>query len=211
MDEFDIDKAVVSDLNNEAIRKAVKPFPDRLIGAVWGNPFDGQSAIQEVNRAINDWRFKAIKIHPLLNALFANDRIVHPIPEVADELGIRIFIHSGHPPFSLPWSIAQLAEDFPKVKIAMVHMGNGHGVYIQAAIDMAKEFSNLYLEISGMPMHTKIKEAYEQAGVNRITFGTDAPFHHPSVEIQRSLINGLNEMQLCDLFYNNAAAFLSLR
>jgi len=61
-----------------------------------------------------------------------------------------------------------------------------------------------------MHMHTKIKEAYEQVGPDRIMFGTDAPFHHPSVEIQRVMVSGLNEMQLNDLFYNNAASFLGL-
>lgn len=210
MDDFEIERAVVSDLNNEEIRKAVMAFPDRLIGAVWINPFEGQKATDEVRRAINDWKFKAIKIHPLLHAFVANDEVVHPIVKVADELGVPIFIHSGHPPFSLPWSIAQLAEDFPMVKMVMVHMGHGHGVYIQAAIDMGKKYSNLYLETSGMPMHTKIKEAYEHVGPDRIMFGTDAPFHHPSVEIQRAMVSGLDEWQLSNLFYNNAASFLGL-
>lgn len=210
MDEFEIDKAIVSDLNNEEIRKAVKTFPDRLIGSVWINPLEGQKAVDAVKRAINDWEFKAIKIHPLLHAFVANDQAAHPVAKVAEDLGVPIFIHSGHPPFSLPWSIAQLAEAFPRVKMVMVHMGHGHGVYIQAAIDMAKKCANLYLETSGMPMHTKIKEAYEQVGSDRIMFGTDAPFHHPSVEIQRVMVSGLDERQLTDLFYNNAATFLGL-
>ena len=44
----------------------------------------------------------------------------------------------------------------------MIHMGHGNGMYVQSAIDMAKKYPNLYLETSGMPMHTKIKEAYEE-------------------------------------------------
>lgn len=210
MDEFEISKTVVSDLDNEGIRKAVQNFPDRLLGAVWVNPYDGERAVKDVKRAINEWNFKAIKLHPLLHAYVANDQIVYPIVKIARELGIPIFIHSGHPPFSLPWSIAQLAENFPDVKMVMVHMGHGHGVYIQASIDMAKKFSNLYLETSGMPMHTKIKEAYETVGADRVIFGTDIPFHHPSVEIQRCMVSGLDKNQLNNLFYNNAAALLRL-
>ena len=61
-----------------------------------------------------------------------------------------------------------------------------------------------------MHMHTKIKEAYGQVGPDRIMFGTDAPFHHPSVEIQRAMVSGLDERQLSDLFYNNAASFPGL-
>jgi len=210
MDEFGIEKSIVSDLNNDGIRKAVRTFPDRFVGSVWVNPFEGKKAVKAVNQAISDWDFRAVKMHPLLHAFVANDEIVHPIVKAAEGLGVPVFIHSGHPPFSLPWSIAQLAEDFPTVKMVMVHMGHGHGVYIQAAIDMAKKYSNLYLETSGMPMHTKIREAYEQVGSDRVMFGTDAPFHHPSVEIQRSMVSGLDEAQLANLFYNNAASLVGI-
>ena len=64
--------------------------------------------------------------------------------------------------------------------------------------------------MSGMPMGSKIKEAYETVGRDRIMFGTDAPFHHPSVEIQKVLTCGLEEKGLKDVFYNNAAGLLGL-
>lgn len=83
-------------------------------------------------------------------------------------------------------------------------------MYIQAAIDMSIKYPNLYLETSGMPMHTKIKEAYERVGKDRIMFGLDAPFHHPTVEIQRTLVSGLDDEALEDVFYNNAAKLLKL-
>ena len=91
--------------------------------------------------------------------------------EVAQQMDLPVFIHSGHPPFSLPHSIIQLAEDFPKVRIAMVHMGHGNGIYIQAAIDLSKKHDNVYLETSGMPMHTKIREAYNTVGSERVFWG----------------------------------------
>ena len=92
----------------------------------------------------------------------------------------------------------------------MIHMGHGHGVYIDAALKMARRYKNIYLEMSGMPMGSKIKEAYETVGRDRIMFGTDAPFHHPSVEIQKVLTCGLEEKGLKDVFYNNAAGLLGL-
>lgn len=210
MDEYEFEKTVICALPNEETKKNVEQFPDRLIGIVWVNPFEGEKAVKEIYDYVNNWNFKGIKLHPLLHSFVANEAIVHPIAQAAEDLDIPLFIHCGHPPFSLPWSIAQLAEDFPKVKIVMVHMGHGHGVYIQAAIDMAKKYPNLYLETSGMPMHTKIKEAYEQVGPDRVMFGTDIPFHHPSVEIQRAMVSGLDTNQLEDLFYNNIKKLLKL-
>ena len=85
----------------------------------------------------------------------------------------------------------------------MIHMGHGHGVYIDASLKMARRYNNLYLEMSGMPMESKIREAYETVGSDRIFFGTDAPFHNPSIEIQKVLTCGLEESALEDIFYNN--------
>ncbi len=88
-------------------------------------------------------------------------------------------------------------------------MGHGNGMYVQAALDMAKKYPNLYMETSGMPMHTKIKEAYE-IDSERIMWGLDAPFHHPTVEMQRTIVSGLTDSQLEDVFYNNCKKLLKL-
>ena len=102
-----------------------------------------------------------------------------------------MLIHCGHPIFTLPWSIEELAVSFPEAKIIIGHMGHGNAVYIQASIDIAARNPNVYLETSGMPMHTKIREAYERVGETRVLFGTDTPFHHPVVEIAKVQVSGL--------------------
>jgi predicted TIM-barrel fold metal-dependent hydrolase len=61
-----------------------------------------------------------------------------------------------------------------------------------------------------MPMGCQIKNAYETVGEDRVMFGIDSPFHHPSVEIQRVLSCGLDEEGLENVFYNNAAKFMGL-
>ena len=75
---------------------------------------------------------------------------------------------------------------------------------------MARRYPNIYLEMSGMPMPSKIKETYETVGENRIMFGTDAPFHHPTVEIQKVLTSGLGEDAFQKIFYDNACEFFNL-
>lgn len=209
MDLYNIEKTVISTYPIGESIEAVDKYPDRLIGAAWINPCEA-GCIEQARDAVENHGFKAIKLHPLLNAYVANDPCVFPVAELAGELDIPLMIHTGHPPFSLPWSVAQLAELYPDVKMVMVHMGHGNGIYIQAAIDLAKKYDNLYLETSGMPMHTKIKEAYETVGSDRVMWGTDMPFHHPTVEAQRTLVSGLEDDQLKDVFYNNVKALLKL-
>lgn len=207
---YNVRKSALSYTGNEEARQAVSKHPDELVGYVWPNPNEGEKAVNIVKTALRDWKFKGIKLHPLLHAFLPNDEIVHPIMEEARKSKVPVAIHSGHPPFSLPWSIGELAENFRDVTIVMLHMGHGHGVYIQAAINTARRLDNIYLETSGMPMHTKIKEAVTVLGDDRVVYGSDSPFHEPAVEIDRICSADLNEEQLRKIFYENARQVLGI-
>lgn len=209
MNEYEIEKTIICAIPNESVKEAIEKHPNRLIGIYWADPKDGQNAIDEIYNYVTNYNFKGIKLHPLLHSFIADEALVYPIAQAAEDLNIPLFIHCGHPPYSLPWSIAGLAEKFPNVKIVMIHMGHGHGVYIQASIDMAKKYPNLYLETSGMPMQTKIKEAYEQVGSDRIMFGSDAPFHHHLIEITKGQVCELDEDALENYYYNNCKKLMN--
>lgn len=213
MDEYEIEKTILcstDSFDNDNVVEAYKKYKDRFLPIVFTNPYDGEKAVKNIYHYVNDEGFKGIKLHPLQHAYVADDEFLDPIMQAAKDLNIPVFIHCGHPPYSLPWSIALLAERFPKVKVVMIHMGHGHGVYIDASMKMAKRHPNLYLEMSGMPMNSKIKEVYETIGKDRIMFGTDAPFHHPTIEMQKVITSGLDEKALEDVFYNNAAKLMNI-
>ena len=207
MDQFAVEKAIVFSPENLLVHDTVRKYPKRLVGYVWPNPHE-QNAVSLVKQALNEWGFRGVKLHPLLNAFLPNDEIVHPIMEEAKRARVPVAIHSGHPPFSLPWSIGELAEVYPDVRIVMLHMGHGHGVYIQAAINTAKRYENIILETSGMPMHTKIKEAVTTVGETRVVYGSDIPFHHTSVELQRVKMAGLTDGELRLVLHDNAEELL---
>ena len=212
MDEYEIEQTVLcakDHTGNEGVAEAAARYPGRFIPLVYLNPLEGADICREKFETYVDGKgFRGIKMNPLRHAFVADDTAVDPVMEMARSRHLPVFIHSGHPPYSLPWSIALLAERFPEVKTVMIHMGHGHGVYIDAALKMAKRFPNIYLEMSGMPMGVKIRQAYEEVGHDRIMFGTDYPFHHPSVEIQKVLTCGLDEAAMQDVFYNNANKLL---
>jgi len=210
--EFNVVHTVVFSLPaaTELTAEAVKRYPKEITGYIWLNPYDGERAVSQLRSAVKNWGCKGVKLHPLFQSFVADDPVVYPIMDEARKLKIPVAIHSGHPPFSLPWSIGELAEVYPDVTMVMLHMGHGHGLYIRAAINTAKKHSNIVLETSGMPMHTKIKEAMETVGEDRVMYGCDIPFHHPSVELQRVKVAGLNESQLRRILHDNAVEKLKL-
>ncbi|MDR1086217.1 MAG: amidohydrolase family protein [Deltaproteobacteria bacterium] len=211
MPEYGIEKTVISFPDNEVTLAAQRAYPDKLLALAWLNPAEGRTALDRFSELSDQKLISGLKLHPLFNAYTADDECVFPFMELAVKKDLPVFIHSGHPPFSLPWSIGLLAERYPLARIVMVHMGHGHGVYIQAALEVAQRRDNIWLENSGMPMHTKIKEAYQKVGAERLFWGSDAPFHHYSVEILRTLVSGLSHKELTDVFYLNIKKFLEIQ
>ena len=207
MDASAVEKTILFAPDNSLVRSAVKKYPKRFVGFVWPNPHDA-GALSLVKESVDRWGFRGVKLHPLVHAFLPTDEEVLPIVEFARKRRIPVAIHSGHPPFSLPWSIGELAEMYPDVRIVMLHMGHAHGVYIQAAINTAKKYDNIILETSGVSMHSKIKEAVEKVGEGRVVFGSDYPFHDYTVELQKVNVAGLSEGQKDLVLYENAKRLL---
>jgi predicted TIM-barrel fold metal-dependent hydrolase len=207
MDDAGVTKSILFAPDNGLVRESVSRNPNRFIGYVWPNPH-AQNAVGLVRTALRDWGFRGVKLHPLLHAFLPTDDGVLKIMDEVRREKVPVAIHSGHPPFSLPWSIGELAEIYRDVRIVMLHMGHGHGVYIQAAINTAKRYDNIILETSGMPMHTKIREAVKEVGEDRVVFGSDFPFHHHSVELLRVSVAGLTRRERELLLYENAESLL---
>ena len=214
MDEYNIEKTILCPAGahlNEEVNAAWRAMPERILSLCWVNANLGQAAYDMLEHYLRDEHFAGVKMQPLFDAFTADSPMVDPIMDIARAYRVPVFIHCGHPPFSLPWQIGLLAERHPDVPTVMIHMGHGHGVYIEGSINMAKKYDNLFLEVSGMPMGCQIKNAYETVGADRVMFGVDSPFHHPTVEIQRTLSCGLPDSALEDVFYNNAAGFMGLK
>lgn len=196
MDGLNIQKALVFTTPNLLTLEAVRNYEDRLYGLAWINPHDGDKALQLVDEAITRWKFKGLKMHPLIDGYLPDQEIVFPIIDRACRHRVPILFHCGHPPWSLPWHFGNLAEIYPEATIVLGHMGHGHIVYINGSIDVAKKHDNVILETSAMPMHSKIREAVLEVGENRVIYGSDVPFGHPAYEIRKVETAGLTEKQL---------------
>jgi len=211
MNKYNISACIVFSLPNEVTLDAVETYPRRIFGLVWVNPYEGEKAVSEVKKYIEDFGFKGIKLHPLLDAFLPDQDVVYPIMDLARKYDVPVLFHCGHPPWSLPWHFGNLADVYPDVKIILGHMGHGHIVYINGAIEVAKKHENIYLETSGMPMHAKIKEAVEIVGVDRVLYGSDMPFGHPAFEIEKVRVSGLSEDELELVLGKNALRLFKLK
>jgi predicted TIM-barrel fold metal-dependent hydrolase len=203
MREHGVDTGMVFHPDNDLVRDIIGRTPG-LYGLVWVNPREADAASRLA--ALLDEpgsRFRGVKLHPLLDGYHPDDPMVHPVMDVLQERRLPVLIHCGHPIFSLPWSIEELVRRYPEVDVILGHMGHGNIVYINASIDVASRNPRVFLETSGMPMHSKIREAVERVGTERVLFGSDAPFHHLTVELAKVRVSGLSDAVTAEVLGGN--------
>jgi predicted TIM-barrel fold metal-dependent hydrolase len=202
MQENDLTEVCIFAPDNHEVQRCVESI-DGAHGLVWANPrLPGN--IEESIALLDEPAFIGVKMHPLLDGYHPNDPALRPLMEVVSARRLPVLVHTGHPIFSLPWSVEELAAEYPDAKIVFGHMGHGNVIYINASIDIACRRPNVYLETSGMPMHTKIREAMERVGPTRVMYGSDAPFHHPAVEILKVRLSGLDDEGIERVLHSNA-------
>jgi predicted TIM-barrel fold metal-dependent hydrolase len=204
MRENGIDAGALFAPDNEAVREVTESVPG-VYGLVWANP-RSPGFVEQARDYLAHPRFVGIKLHLIRDGFHPNDHVVHPLIELAIAEDVPVLIHSGHPIFSLPWIIEELVVEFPAAKIILAHMGHGNVVYINASIDVARRNPNVYLETSGMPMHTKIRDAIDILGPTRVLYGSDMPAYHPQTEIDKVRLSGLPDDLVDRVLDKNARA-----
>ena len=181
MDDNDVERAFVSPVEeyitvcnregNDYILKAVKEFPDRLIGFATVNPWYRDGAVEELRRALGEG-LKALKLNSALQGFPINDELVYPVIEVAREVDIPVYVHTATPVFALPLQLADLASEFPQVNFIMGHMGaTDFWIDVMPAAEMCP---NIYLETS-LRSPGVLTIAIERVGAGRLVYGSDVP------------------------------------
>ena len=118
---------------------AVQSCVDSISGAhglVWANP-RVPGNIEESIELLDDPAFIGVKMHPLIDGYHPNDPALRPLMEVVSARRLPVLVHTGHPIFTLPWSVEELAAEYPDAKVIFGHMGHGNMIYINASIDIA--------------------------------------------------------------------------
>lgn len=187
--EAGVDRAVLMPAptfrpRNRMVAAALNAAPhshERFLGCALVNPHFGVEVIEELERAVREWGFRAAKLMPTLHAVDLVGGLAHPVMRKARELGIPVTIHSAGPP-AHPLEIGVLAEAFPEVPVIMDHMGYRN--YTGAAIAAAKRASNLYLMTTAVMEPHYIRDAVRELGADRVVFGSNGPSVPPALQIR---------------------------
>ena len=129
--------------------------------------------------------FRGIKFHPEYQLFRFNDPEMDEVWDAMAETGLVAYLHAGgervfEPPFhSSPREVAELSRRFPKLRIAAAHLG-GFRMWEEAERELCG--ADVYLDLSHalnwMPDEQFLR-IVRRHGVERILFGSDAPWQDP--------------------------------
>ncbi len=198
-DDFKVKNLIIAD--------GMSRYPDRIIGFARVNPWL-EECVDQLRWAIQEKKFRGLKLHPITESFQANDELVHPLMEEASRLRIPVQIHS-HQPGSQPALIGDLADRFTDVTIIMAHMGMA---MYKDAIFVARKCPNIILETSAQPWtHRICRTVIDNIGVERLIFGSDAPLHHQEIELKKVQMAGLSKEELRFVLGDNMAKIVGIK
>jgi len=182
MDAVGIDKSVVFAISTttehsiEMAQEAVQKFPDRLIPYVNVEPSYKQEILKEIDEAVSKLGFRGMKIH--LGYGVPSEDAINPFIEFASQSGVPCLIDC----VGRDDVIERMAGRFPEAKIIVAHLGRylcKEETLIDKFICIAEAHSNVFLDVSGIVIPHKIREAVQRVGSEKVIFGTDGPHKAP--------------------------------
>ncbi len=210
--EAGVDKTIVFPVNYpeysgamREIYEAVQKYPDELIGYARVNP-ENENALDVLRRAIEEFGFKGLKLHPGNDKFTVNGRATRAVLESAQEHDIPALFD---PVVQLD-DIFALTREYPDLNFIIAHMGGfWDWRVIERCISLAEERPNVYLDTPFAMVHTMLQKAAERIP-DKLLMGTDSPAIHPAVEIVKIRSLGLTKEVEAKILGGNISRLLGL-
>ncbi|OPY90548.1 MAG: Amidohydrolase [Syntrophus sp. PtaU1.Bin208] len=165
---------------NESVAEFCSGRPE-LIPFASINPATDLAPAEKLEELITRSGFRGLKLYPTYQHFYPNDAKLYPLYAVAQARDIPIMFHTGSSVFEGarlkygdPLYLDDVAVDFPRLKLLMVH--GGRGFWYDRAYFLAKMHKNVFLEIAGLPPHNLLKYFPELGRIaHKVIYGSDWP------------------------------------
>ncbi len=170
---------------NQQVARIVRQHPGRFIGFAFVHAKrDAGRIFTMVSRAVTHWGFRGIKVHGY-NAMPTRE-----ICETAQAFHLPVLVDV----ISRPEVVDMFATQYPKVNFIIAHLGSftdNWRAHQQVVYQLAR-YPNVYADTSGVRQFDYLAEAVRIGGARKLLFGSDGPWLHPAVELQKIKVLGLN-------------------
>jgi predicted TIM-barrel fold metal-dependent hydrolase len=163
---------------NAELARLIVRHPDRLLGFAFVHARRDQGRIMSmIERAVRRWGFRGIKVH-------GHEAMpTREVCETARAFCLPLLVDVA----GKPSVIEMLAPEYRDVNFVVPHLGSFADDWRahQQVVDQLVHHPNVYGDTSGVRRFDYIVQAVERAGPHKVLFGSDGPWLHPGVEIEK--------------------------
>lgn len=195
---------------NAHVARLVNRLPDRFFGFAFIHPErDAGRVPAMVRQAVQQYHFCGIKVHR------HDARITREICETARSWALPVL----YDPTGEVSTIELVATEYPDVNFIIPHLSSFADDWKAQLnfIPLLERHANVFTDTSGVRRFDLLEMAVRRAGPHKILFGSDGPWLHPGVELEKifalhlpaeaeALVVGGNFLRLISGVRNNARA-----
>jgi hypothetical protein len=203
--------------HNDDVAAMVAQFPDRFVGVAAVNLEKPVEAVRELERAVKQLGFKALRVVPWLWNRPPNDKFYFPLYVKCIELDIPFCTQVGHTGPLMPSEtgrpipyLDEVALTFPELKIVGGHIGYP---WTDEMIGLAWKHENVFIDTSAyLPRYypPQLLHYIKTYGQDKVLFGTNFPQLSLEKCVQQVYELGLPEAVQARFFGTNAQRVFKL-
>lgn len=212
-------------LTNDEVADVVKKYPRQFVGFACVDPWKGERAIEEMERAIRELGLIGAKFHPGVQAFYPSDARFYPLYEKIVEMSVPALFHTGtnglgagtpggsgiRMDYTRPIYLDHVAADFPQMTIIGAHPA---WPWHEEMLAIIGHKSNVFMDLSGWSPKYIPKSIMDEARTrlqDRILFGSDYPFITPGRWLADfDSLEGFSPKVRRKILHDNAAGILKL-
>lgn len=163
---------------NKEVARLIARTPGRLRGFAFVNADRDRGRVRAmVHAAVHRYGFVGVKLH-------RHDAVIsREVCEVARDLSLPVL-------YDVMGEVSVceiLAAEYPDVDFIIPHLGSFADDWrAQAAlIEQLVRHPNIYADTAGVRRFDLLERAVDRAGPHKILFGSDGPWLHPGVELEK--------------------------
>jgi uncharacterized protein len=168
--------------HNDEVAEMVRQFPERFSGVAAVNLEKPVEAVRELERAVKELGFKALRVVPWLWQRPPNDKFYFPLYVKCVELDIPFCTQVGHTGPLMPSEtgrpvpyLDEVALTFPELKIVGGHIGYP---WTDEMIGLAWKHQNVFIDTSAyLPRYypPQLLQFMKSYGKEKVLFGSNFP------------------------------------
>lgn len=197
---------------NDLTIKAIRKYPDRLLGGFILNPAHKKESLEEIQRCIDHGMigtgelYYQVKLndplyYPIIERLIDLKMIIHSHAECQLGVGGYRMKYNGNkaPNTSIPEDFVEVAKRYPEGIFQYAHIGGGGDWEYECKL--FRDVPNIYVDTSGSNnQENMIDFAVEHLGEDRLFFASDNSYYQ---SIGTVLSSNLTDSQKQKVFFDN--------